>query len=481
MKPTATMPSPIPSSTMIMSQICPTRLFLHTAQPSMSIRLQGDMLLATSVVSRASQCQSTRSPDPGKRKLRCSGEPTGCTRCIKQSLTCHYSPQKQMGRPRKRQKIDEPGQSDPDAPPSPLNTAIDPALSSEVIERTNFENVCTAPITQHIKRTGMTASSSQASGIRQTVAIASQGSSNASLYDAPRTPPESEIPHVSYPTDVSQWPDFSDMAMLPMLVQDSHEKDAATLLPNTVPSIDMDANPSSLAPLPPVPDCPCLPNVYLTLSTLSTLSAFPVSSHMIDTLDAAHRTTKSVIYCLACPQNFQSGSLNVMFSGTLLNILADHWHRVRKASAEDLRKGFGPQDSSARPRSILEDLEWRTFAHDLVRAHVFGDVPTPRPPSLKASPRQQPPQTQPASSPAVTLMGLIDAMERRQRQWHGLDPATGEFPKRMAGDLFRGHAAGMTLEELQNYEKDTTEHLCLKITAHSRSVMRSLDQPAPTA
>ncbi|KAI1865470.1 uncharacterized protein JN550_008227 [Neoarthrinium moseri] len=36
------------------------------------------------------------------RKLACSKEADGCARCKREGMVCHYSPQKQMGRPRKR-------------------------------------------------------------------------------------------------------------------------------------------------------------------------------------------------------------------------------------------------------------------------------------------------------------------------------------------------------------------------------------------
>ncbi|KAI1495732.1 hypothetical protein F5X99DRAFT_422686 [Biscogniauxia marginata] len=36
------------------------------------------------------------------RKLACTKEPDGCLRCQREGIPCHYSPQKQMGRPRKR-------------------------------------------------------------------------------------------------------------------------------------------------------------------------------------------------------------------------------------------------------------------------------------------------------------------------------------------------------------------------------------------
>ncbi|KAK0392634.1 hypothetical protein NLU13_2129 [Sarocladium strictum] len=41
------------------------------------------------------------------RKLACSKEPDGCSRCRREGLRCHYSVQKPMGRPRKRRNVDE--------------------------------------------------------------------------------------------------------------------------------------------------------------------------------------------------------------------------------------------------------------------------------------------------------------------------------------------------------------------------------------
>jgi hypothetical protein len=44
---------------------------------------------------------------PGARKLKCSGETTGCVRCIRDKVTCNYSAQKPMGRPRKRRRAED--------------------------------------------------------------------------------------------------------------------------------------------------------------------------------------------------------------------------------------------------------------------------------------------------------------------------------------------------------------------------------------
>ncbi|EXJ70549.1 uncharacterized protein A1O5_06619 [Cladophialophora psammophila CBS 110553] len=516
-------------------------------------------------VRRHSACDECR-----KRKLKCSGEPTGCERCVKQNLTCHYSAQKQMGRPRKRQKTDDFPQTTeipsanlplfngalqstpvpahlqhhphhhPPQPPAVVESAIDPELSEKAVERTNFENICVAPITQSIKRSSHDAraaaeragSSNTGSGSGSSK-LPFQNSNSTSPYDGPRTPSVASdvVSKVSYPTDVSLWPDFSDMTMLPMLVQDSHEHEkerysahntnsdssisaAAESGPYSNHLSALDANPSTLTQLPTIPACPCLPNLYLTLSTLSTLSAFPVSSGMIDTLLAAHRTGRSVIYCPICPRALQSGSQNVFLSAMLITVLADHWHRVKRASAKELKMGFGssdsePPDTVAEPMGIREDLEWRTFGYHLIRAYVFGDQAIPDTPnasfSTTPSRKAQILLTHISSedsdtSTIYTLESLVSAIERRQKQWHDVEPFCNsqEFPPRLDhnhvyGDthahghgLPQGYAPGMTLEDIKKCEDEYRTSgggddglLCLKIVKHSRIILRTLEGSVP--
>ncbi|KEF58041.1 uncharacterized protein A1O9_05964 [Exophiala aquamarina CBS 119918] len=453
----------------------------------------------------------------GKRKLKCSGEPTGCGRCIKQHLVCHYSVQKQMGRPRKRQKTDQDQSQHARARSQSLPTqslpepVIDPELTAKFSERADFENVCTGPVAQTIKR----ASNQNYSNMPNTFPNMPSSQTSASRssrtppYDQPQTPPDGvPISNISYPTDATLWPDFSEMAMLPMPLQDRQTKENIILFDPRNPdnpsiSYDADADPSTLLNLPSVPECPCLPNSYLTLSTLSTLSAFPVSSGTIDTLLQAHRTTKASLHCAVCPQKFQSGSQNVMLNSVLINVMADHWHRVRKATAQDLKKGFGSNpdavtdrspssgasDSSDRTTmSVHEELAWRTFGHNLIRAHVFGDAPIPQPPDTP-SPRP----SLAASASAVTLLSALSTFERRQKQWHGQEQWTGEFPKRFSTDLQRGYTVGMTLEEIERCHQqvqlekegshgggDTDAFLCLKIVDAGRRIVMSLDTKPPT-
>ncbi|KAJ6788540.1 hypothetical protein PWT90_10974 [Aphanocladium album] len=49
------------------------------------------------------------------RKLACTKEPDGCARCKREGIPCYYSPQKPMGRPRKRRPADD---GAPQVPPA---------------------------------------------------------------------------------------------------------------------------------------------------------------------------------------------------------------------------------------------------------------------------------------------------------------------------------------------------------------------------
>lgn len=459
-----------------------------------------------------------------------------------------------MGRPRKRQKIGNspsngdtippattilpsglehqppsgPSQAQPAALPPPASeSAIDPELSSKEIERAHFENICNGPISQTIKHRAAQnfppSSPCQTNRSGNGNNLRSQGSNSTSSDDAPRTPSDGDaVSNVFYPTDISQWPewvpDFGDMTMLPMPVQDSHEhnKDSHSHDPNlstyqdTQPYDLLSNRAASITQLPSIPACPCLPNMYLTLSTLSTLSAFPISSGTIDTLLSAQRTGHAVIYCDVCPQKMQSGAQNVMMSSMLITVLADHWHRVRKAGAQELKIGFSNSEIELDGEDNAEisghkDLEWRTFGHQLVRAYVFGDtsVATPVPPNKNQNNpvlHRPPPPSQ-----IVTLSSLVSALERRQKQWHDVDPTTGEFPPKLQPqDLPRGYTSGMTLDDIQRCEEaemrksrqdqDVDGHgtgtgtgsaseddgiLCLRLVKHARMMMGSLDVGAP--
>lgn len=380
-----------------------------------------------------------------------------------------------MGRPRKRQKTDDDAPNPSKSalsPPRPIQPApeivqepsfpmdiIDPNLALMGDERSEFENICNGAMAQTIRI------SRQASLQDQTTPALS-GMSDASISQpgAP-TPDQFDILSKPYPTDVAQWPDFSTMEVLPLPVEDKWRGTEST----ADTQFDPDANPEALSNLPSIPACPCLPNLYLTLSTMSTLSSFPYTEQTIQTVETAFKTAQGVIYCSVCPQKFDTGSSNLMLACTLLNVLSDQWNRWRMLGVDELRRAFGTSAQQQSHPSTKEGLEWRKFAHQMLRAYAFGDAPIPALPgssSMLPAVKSQLPLDQ-NNTPTLTLTALVDALTRRQRQWHGLDELTDEFPDRITPDLTHGHMIG----------DHPGKHLCLEIVEHARCIVKKLDGP----
>ncbi|KAI9903057.1 hypothetical protein N3K66_002409 [Trichothecium roseum] len=67
----------------------------------MSANEKGAVPPAAGGVPKHRACDECRS-----RKLACTKEPEGCSRCRREGIACHYSPQKPMGRPRKRRQVE---------------------------------------------------------------------------------------------------------------------------------------------------------------------------------------------------------------------------------------------------------------------------------------------------------------------------------------------------------------------------------------
>ena len=311
--------------------------------------------------------------------------------------------------------------------------------------------------------------------------------------------PHLDLSYISYPTDVALWPDYSDMLELPQIVQDNHQTvTLGTEYPTQSDSGQQYTQSSSstflsdLNNLPAVPACPCLPNLYLTLSTLSTLNSFPVTIHTITTLQSAQRTALTVLHCKICPTVLQSALQNVVLLGTLLTVLADAWLRIRRTPLEEFRRGCsqsGPQPSQTQ-FNMTETLEWQTFKHSLIRNHVFADEAPPILPSSTNSPSC--PLLR--SDPSTALLTVVNAMIRRQSQWHNPDDTTSsEFPKLPRGTHADPHLLGLSLQEIQALERDEScapeptiaadrdspAHFCLALVSRAKKAVKSLDYPAP--
>lgn len=219
------------------------------------------------------------------------------------------------------------------------------------------------------------------------------------------------------------------------------------------------------------PGCTCLSYLYLTLSNLSTLTSFPITVQTIQSLYTASRTAREVIRCEVCPRQFSTGMQNVMFLGTLLNVLADSWLRVSKADPVDLGKQSVPAgyatSMSRDPEN--EAMKWKNWLSQTVRHAVIGG---PIDPSASIKGRDTP-----------DLLSLIKEMEARQRRWHaeGISKAETwrlqyqESPMSQSdtssGGQHCAHSDRMDSSPEERNNADERDFLCLRVVASAREVI----------
>ncbi|KAL4930065.1 Zn(II)2Cys6 transcription factor rglT [Aspergillus undulatus] len=374
---------------------------------------------ASQPVKRHAACDECR-----KRKLKCSGELSGCSRCIRQSLSCHYSVQKQMGRPPKKRLREEDEDlsflnlansdlwSNPDAthiPPSDLRAAI-----SEVSEKPQlFSSTHPAPYSFPYRL-------STDEDHRHTWQLA---------------PSESSVPATTSP-----WPDFSSVS--------AAAPKPFTMPPGLTPPI-MPSHPD----LSPDQDCTCLSYLYLCLSHLSSLKPFPISQHTICSLYISARTAQSVIRCQSCPTKFDTGLQNVMFTGTLLNVIADSWLRVSKADPCELGNQVAPPAyAAAMNRSPDQRAAWTDYLRQLVR---FSVIRGPMDLAAQTTCAQQ----------APSVLDLVEEMEARQRRWHET-PDSHPLPESQ-----RLHP----VSDQDCLNRDEQDLLCVRVAKSARNVIAKFE------
>ncbi|KAJ6006453.1 hypothetical protein N7451_004397 [Penicillium sp. IBT 35674x] len=371
------------------------------------------------------------------RKLKCSGDLTGCTRCLKQSIRCHYSIQKPMGRPPKRK-----ARADDEAPdfstqssnsfwPSPVNPPSNSFLiAPDPIAATDAMHLCPQLFWQPH-------SLSPLSQPAPPDLLAGNEDHNNSL-QADRM----KNPNLPVPTSSSPWPDFSTVSQssaMPFTVPTSFSDIPS--LPLTPESLCSDATPRQ---------CTCLSYLYLCLSHISSIASFPVSNHTLCSLYIAARTVRDVIRCEACPKTFSTGVQNVMFTGTLLTVVADAWLRVYNSDPVELGMQSAPPEYVSHVLQSEDPAQlWSSWLRQIVRRAVIGG---PYDPNVESRCSGQPP-----------LLGLINEVENRQRRWH--EP--GGHPLSHQHNLFQS-VNGAMCEEPPTDEK---ELLCMRVVGSARAVI----------
>ena len=316
--------------------------------------------------------------------MKCSGENTGCTRCVKQSLVCHYSTQKQMGRPpKKRMREDE------DVEFGDIQGKDEWAdLGNGQFSPLELgDNSITAPDTFGLCPPVYFAPFRMPHAFPDLLSMNDSHNHSWLTQNAGTLDP--------LPSTASPWPDFSSVS-------------AATASPFTGSSglTDMQSPCSSQSnPVNP-PQCSCLSYLYLCLSHLSSLAPFPISHHTLCSLFIGAKTARDVIRCKECPKTWATVMQNVMFTGTLLNVVADAWLRVSKTDPVELGKQAAPPAyvTSLTQTSPNPAECWKKWLRQIVRNAVIGG---PLDPTGRVR-----------CSDSPDLLSLITEFESRQRRWH---------------------------------------------------------------
>jgi len=286
---------------------------------------------------------------------------------------------------------------------------------------------------------------------------------------------------------------FDDSA--PDLTRDNSSEDSPPVLnmptelqnlhQHQLPPVSIN-NPAEISAADQLPTCACLSTLYLTLSNLATMDpafSFPTALHP---LREAMSTASQVLSCTACPTRFITGLQNVQLLNALLMSLAERFSRIltsitnEATSLERHNASASPSDQKTKIFRLADlstpghlhtgglgcaaafslsftPAEWRSMAKKVVRAEVHGPSD--------------------GTNCCAYLLGLITAMEKRQDQWHKMPPPM-DFPKDKDGNAMSrsmtvgegagGHAIGSECDPAQ-------EHLCLKMLEGTRRMVDAFD------
>ncbi|KAK7634590.1 hypothetical protein IWX48DRAFT_534633 [Phyllosticta citricarpa] len=368
-------------------------------------------------VKRHAACDECRN-----RKLKCSGDKPRCGRCVRENITCIYSPQKQMGRPRKRRR-DEP--SSIQLPSTAHHHYGSSASSSN--NHLMVNDAAAAAVT----------ASPNAMGHMATLGNGYHGS------------------YTSTPSAVSQ----QDLEVLAAgRATTDLSIDGSSYHTPPLPALHHE----QLLIAPPLqPQCACLSSMYLTLTSLHSLSSheFPF---VLPTLRSAINTIAAVIPCPQCPKRPVTATQNLhMLISLLLSVVESLRAALAAIDAEAARveaigatkalamadaempmhMHTGTPDCPARFNMELSGPDWRTFVRKALRDQIVG---SPQYPGER------------------TLYGAVVSLENRQRRWHE-DPELHRMRQKMFGE----HAAH--IDQMQPESR-----LCVKSVEQLRLAIDNL-------
>ncbi|KAF8867203.1 hypothetical protein BDZ45DRAFT_700163 [Acephala macrosclerotiorum] len=317
------------------------------------------------------------------RKLACSKDPDGCERCKRENIVCHYSEQKPMGRPRKRQFIETAREAPVNDPNQNVNQGSFPLIADDL------DGYNEPAVAEPYFTSGQTALGLPTETTRQ---------GRSSKLDDGRV-----VWHFGV-SDMMAGPaiDFGDLDFGPADPPIPHLDSAPPFTASNASLSDSEHSTPQAQPLGP---CSCLPSMYLSLSALQSLPTDIVVA--LKTVRGAAATAAQCIWCPQCgavvlenPNPPIESFQNTMLLGTILPIIANSYQRLLKmvdeetdaAEATGQTKTFrfqdygglcGKQESVEAAMTCMEKEllfnavempahQWRTTVRALLRVDIYG-------------------------------------------------------------------------------------------------------------
>ncbi|KAF7595762.1 hypothetical protein BBP40_004893 [Aspergillus hancockii] len=144
-----------------------------------------------------------------------------------------------------------------------------------------------------------------------------------------------------------------------------------------------------------------------------------------------------------------------MFTGTLLNVVADAWLRVSETDAEELGKQAAPPAyvAAINKNSTDPTAAWKEWLRQTVRSGVIGG---PADPAGSV-----------ACSDSPSLLSLVQEMEARQRMWH-----LGRHPLARYDNSYAGSKQSI---EGGPDPCDEQNWLCVRVAKSAREVIAKFE------
>ncbi|KAL1792097.1 hypothetical protein ACET3X_009848 [Alternaria dauci] len=334
------------------------------------------------------------------RKLKCSGDTPRCVRCQKEKVECVYSPQKRMGRPRKRMREDE---------------ADEPTGLSAVVQDEHADVWNDFPGMSNFTDLNSLTSPSLLQDVQS-----SDGSAGNEII----TPQ----PHELIPQDQFEVPSGCNNAYTLDTTMDP-------LLWNLAPDIQPDIQPidshDTFSSQSNTGQCSCLTTTWLTLTELQAVVTFHFPQVVLP-LRKAMTALSELIHCDQCPRESYSAIQNVQSIVSVMKAVVERFNRVlievdREAVRLEetgqkkpyrigdnnpalLHLHTGTLDCPMGFNIEIEGKDWKKLVKTALKTEVYGGGSNPRP-----------------------LLDLVKESETRQENWHNNRHSWSDEMKQLHG------------------------------------------------